>query len=608
MKKIISLVLAFVLAFSCLTMISSAAKKQPAPVASVSLADGAKEDLSATNWFKAANGEYYFFLSALYASAESVRLWFDGTAKLNGNTVESGSAIPVQDGTLEISGVSCKFHFLNSSKIGSIYIETESGSMAAIDADEEHNTQEAGKILIADEKGKTVYDGGLKSIKGRGNASWKMDKKGYNIKLKEKENLFKMGKSAKWCLIANHVDKALTRNALMYGAALKAGMEFTPLYVPVDVYFNGEYAGSYILTTKIEAAKTRINIDNLDDYNEEAAIDFYDDEDFEMDTLERKGVYGSKSGLLEGTQKWVDVPEIKNEDYNVTGGYILELEIPDRYPQEISGFVTNGGQAVIFKCPEYASEEQIKYISDYYQRFEDAVFSESGTNSKGEAYGDLADVDTFVEYYLISEWCSNIDTGLTSTYIYKDVDGKLCAGPVWDYDNGFGNNFLGRFGNDYTNPEVFTVCFNRQYKNTIFGGNDVYHVPTLFNQLCTRQEFVDACKAKWDGGFSDILKNWAAEDYDTYVAKIEDSAVMNAIRWNMFNTCDPEQARTAFRTETDAVKDFALKRINFLTANLGTVQVKEDNSNFFKDLWNGFLLKINNFVEKMIVTFGLQNI
>ena len=48
---------------------------------------------------------------------------------------------------------------------------------------------------------------------------------------------------------------------------------------------------------------------------------------------------------------------------------------------------------------------------------------------------------TFVDYAVINEFTGNIDAGSYSTYFYKDVRGKLSAGPVWDFNNAF-NNYM----------------------------------------------------------------------------------------------------------------------------------------------------------------------
>ena len=49
----------------------------------------------------------------------------------------------------------------------------------------------------------------------------------------------------------------------------------------------------------------------------------------------------------------------------------------------------------------------------------------------------------------------NLDSGITSFYLYKDSDltgdGKLHAAPVWDFDVALGN-YTSRNGTDFTDP------------------------------------------------------------------------------------------------------------------------------------------------------------
>lgn len=607
MKKSLALLLALVFAFGSfgLFALTSVAAEE----LTVTVTDAAAESADAPGavaWFRAADGEYYFFLPSSMAGNE-LKLWFDADAvTVDGAEAVSGQTLTLQEtGTVVCGGTHVAYHVLHSSGVAAVFINTESGSMDAVHADKSY--KEAGQIKILDAKGKAEYDGKLDYIKGRGNASWEVDKKGYNIKLDKKTNLFKMGKSKKWCLIANHDDDSLLRNAVMYGAAKDIGLAYSPLYQPCDVYFNGQYNGSYLITTKIEADSNRIDVENLDDVNEEIAQTVFEDEDFDMDSLPRCGVYGKYAGLLEGTSKWVDVPAAPaGTAADVTGGYILEMELANRYYDEISGFVTTRSQPFIMKCPEYASEAQMAYISDYYQRFEDAVFAADGKNGKGESYTDLADFDSLVNYYLISEWSSNMDSGLTSTYFYKAAGGKLFAGPVWDYDIALGNNGSGRFGCDYTNPEEFTVALARQYRNTVFGRVDAMEKPTIFNQLNQRQEFVIAAKENWDAGIGAALGAWANEKLPAYAEKITDSAVMNAVRWNRFGTTDLAQIRAAYADAVAYVQDFAARRTVFLTENLGEIH-QGAQSNFFQKLYKGVLTGVNNLFEKVIVLFKLEN-
>ena len=70
-----------------------------------------------------------------------------------------------------------------------------------------------GKMMLA-EKGEATaqYDGALDHIKGRGNTSWTLDKKPYNIKLPSASSLLGMDSSKKWSLLAVHSEPTVFRH------------------------------------------------------------------------------------------------------------------------------------------------------------------------------------------------------------------------------------------------------------------------------------------------------------------------------------------------------------------------------------------------------------
>lgn len=607
LKKVISVILSLVFIFSFMSVvpvISQAADSFTVTFASDTVED--KNSPEAIDWWKAENGEYFFFLPSNLKSS-SLRLWFDSSNAVTKDSEElvSGSVYDLgESGVFKCNGKEYKYNVISSSDVGTIYIETESGSLDAIHADKEH--KESGKISIYDKKGKSQYSGDLDYIKGRGNATWENPKRPYNIKLGEKVKLFGMQKSAKWCLIANYDDATLSRNALMYNAAADADLAYSPECAPADVYINGEYKGSYLVTSKIEASGKRIDVENLDDINEEICIDEYG-EDFDMDTLSRGGIFGTFSGLIEDTIKYVNIPD--SDKSTTEGGYIIELELPNRYADEISGFVTTRSQSAIMKCPEYASQSQMEFISDYYQRFEDAVFSDSDKNENGEAYYDLADMTSLCKYYLVSEWSSNMDSGITSTYFYLDStkDGKLYAGPVWDYDIAFGNNKSTRYGCDYTNPNEFTLCYSRLYRNTVFGRMDIDKKPTIYNQLCTKQSFVDECKTVWDGGVYEALSEWADTGLSDYIDTVRASAIMNHIRWNTFKTSDKAEVEEEFDEAAESLKSFVSARTSFLNSNLGKIQEREEKDNIITTTAMKIGIFLNNLFESILIKLNLIN-
>ena len=613
MKKLIAIILAIIISLSCFTIAVSAADS--AAITSFSIesvaeleAEAGKGDGAAvkTEWYEI-DGTYYLFVPSSIDLAntkinyEAKADVFAGSIKIaNGETTDALNG--KSEVTLTCGDESFKLVILNESSVASIFIETESGNLDAVHADKDH--KEEGNITIINADGASAeYKGVLEYIKGRGNSTWEMEKKPYNIKLDKKANLFDMGKSKKWSLIANHSDESLVRNIAAYYAAKEAGMPYTPLFVACDVYINNEYQGAYILTTRVEVDETRVDIDNLDDVNEEICIDKYG-EDFDMDSLKKRGVYGEWAGLLQNTQKWVDIPE--TEAVDVTGGYILEMELANRYIGEISGFVTSRSQPVTMKSPEYASKSQIEYISNYYQRFEDAVYSKYGKNSLGEYYTELADMDSLAKFYAINEWASNQDCGLTSTYFYKPAGEKLYAGPVWDFDICFANNDSGRFDCDYTNPKEFTVCFGRQYRNTVFGSWDVDEFPHIFNVLCKKDDFVAAVKRVWDDEVKAAVEKTNSM-LSTYADANIGSAVMNAIRWNIFGTYDIAQIKADYKEAVKAVYDFSTTRTEFLTENFGTVQVQENQTGFFLSGLKEIGSSINNIFEFFVRFFDIEN-
>lgn len=597
MKKFISLFMAALIccSFGCFT--GFAADEAISEFSVGVIEDKAHGAQLCVDWYKD-NGEAYLFIPQSIDLAEA-KIYFtaNGDVTADGVKITSGSSAAFLADKTEVmltcGGTSLKVKIFIISDVSSVFIETESGSLDSVHADKEH--KEKGEITIIGADGGVEYDGELDYIKGRGNSTWGLDKKPYNIKLEDKENLFGMGKSKKWSLLANHSDTSLIRNSLAFTAAENAGMAYTPKYEPVDVYINGEYMGAYLLTTRVEVDKTRVNIDNLEDLNEDA------NPDVDIEELPRGGVYGSLSGYLEGTRKWVEIP---NDPEDITGGYIIEMELPGRYDDEISGFVTENSQAVILKSPEYASENEVVYIASYYQLFEKAVYENQGI----EAIGEYCNIGSLVDSYIFNEWVANHDAGLTSTYLYKPVGDTLYAGPVWDFDKGLGNCDVIRFGIDYNNPSQWTVCHSTLRNNLFFGGAELTQTPTFFNLLAKNKAFITLCEQKWNSSFKAVLAS--ATEYITtdYAAAIEDSAVANAIRWNIYGTKDVAQIKAAFTADVKKVADFADAKAAFISANIGTVAEKDgEEAGMFDALKKKAYVLINNIIEKAVIVLGLEN-
>lgn len=224
------------------------------------------------------------------------------------------------------------------------------------------------------------------SIRGRGNTTWGYAKKPYAIKLDKKSEVLGMPEHKRWVLLANWTDRTLLRNSVAFEIARKTGLEWTPRGTFVEVVLNDTHLGNYYLCEQIKGDKNRVNISEL---------------------------------------KATDT-----EEPTITGGYIVEL---DTYFDEINKFRTvRKNLPVNFKEPdeEVLNSQQMNYMVNYFNKIEDILYASAGGN-----YQDYLDINSFIDWWLVHELTMNWEPNHPkSSYMHKDRNGKLKAGPVWDFD------------------------------------------------------------------------------------------------------------------------------------------------------------------------------
>jgi hypothetical protein len=224
-----------------------------------------------------------------------------------------------------------------------------------------------------------------------------MAKKPYKLKLDTKTSLLGMPADKDWVLLANYADKTMLRTRVAFELGNRASLAWSPRMRFVEVFINDEYLGTYQLGEGIKVDNDRVNIPEIEE-----------DE-------------------ISGTE--------------LTGGYLLEIDA--RLDGDVV-FVTNHGIPIVIDTPEAPPPEQFAYIQDYIQQTEDALYSDDFADPE-TGYAAYMDVDSFVDWYLINELMKNNDAQFsTSCWMYKQRDGKLFMGPLWDFDISAGNiNFNG---------------------------------------------------------------------------------------------------------------------------------------------------------------------
>jgi hypothetical protein len=64
---------------------------------------------------------------------------------------------------------------------------------------------------------------------------------------------------------------------------------------------------------------------------------------------------------------------------------------------------------------------------------------------KKKGWQQYMDIDTFADWYIISEMAKNAETIWMTSYMTLKEGEKIMMGPLWDYDKSYGNFFSFRF-------------------------------------------------------------------------------------------------------------------------------------------------------------------
>lgn len=347
-------------------------------------------------------------------------------------------------------------------------------------------------------------------IRGRGNSTWKWDKKPYRIKLNKAVSVLGLEEDKDWILLANYSDKSLIRNTVAYdmGRGLD-GMDWSPTQYPVDLFINGIYRGVYTIGEQMEIAKGRVEIDKKSSENDTGFL------------LEVGGV----------------------NDPNMKNGIDYFLLPSDKT------------KMVAFKDPdgEKLTNGQRQFIVDYVSKADAAIVS-------GENYEDYIDVDSFCDWIIVHELTYNSDSCFRrSCYINKDKGGKLKMGPIWDFDIAFGNcNKDNQNYNDWV-----TVG-----KNT----EDAYVTENWCTYLMADKNFRDRLRSRWFE-VKDELLSTAMKSIDYNSKKIFRSQHENFKVWNIWGTKAGYQSwrnleYESYELQIQYLKDFISQRYEWIDENI----------------------------------------
>ena len=328
-----------------------------------------------------------------------------------------------------------------------IYLQTD--SFLPIDSKDDYIL---GDAWIDGGRGFDDFEESPMKIRGRGNSTWEFPKKPFQMKLDDKAEFLGMPKDKKWLFLAEYADKTMLRNKIAYEMGYISNLDWTPQARFAEVFINGEYNGTYNVTQKVEESNNRVALGDTGYL-------------LELDQLER-----------------LDFDDVYFES-TATDKFIVNIKEPSL---------------------EYDSEEY-SYIVNLIGDFESALFGANFT-SESNGYRQYIDIDSFVDWFLISEITKNVDSMFFSSIYLNVIPGEqIKMGPLWDFDLAFGNV-------DYADsryPEGWWVKYNPWYERLFQDPYFVAKVKERFEYFNNNQDLIIN---KIDS-YSEQLK-WAQEEND----------------------------------------------------------------------------------------------
>jgi spore coat protein CotH len=264
------------------------------------------------------------------------------------------------------------------------------------------------------------YNGRI-GIETRGSTSQILPKKPYSIttltagstttSTTENFSLLGMPSENDWVLNSLAFDASLIRDNLSYYLARQMG-NYSARTIYCEVVINGEYVGLYMLTEKLKADSNRINI--------------------------------------------LKITASDNTLPGLSGGYITKADkTTGGDPIAWSAVAYNGGNVdYIHELPNpvNVTSQQDAYIQAEFNNLSKTAGANNSSLLNG--YTKTIDVPTFVDFMVLNELASNVDGYQISSFFHKDRNGKLRAGPIWDFNLTYGNDLF-FWGYDRSHTDVW---------------------------------------------------------------------------------------------------------------------------------------------------------
>ena len=365
------------------------------------------------------------------------------------------------------------------------------------------------------------YDGRI-SIELRGSSSLMFPKKNFSLETQDSigENLnvplLGLPEENDWVLHGPYSDKTLMRNVLTLRLANDLG-RYASRTRFCELFLNDNYRGVYVLMEKIKRDRNRVDIARLDA------------DDLSGDSL--------------------------------TGGYVIKIDWYEGWGQGWTSDYSEGGINFAFHHPpaHRLESEQKAYIENFVTTFEETLAG-SGFKDESTGYSKYIETASFIDYFIVNEFCRNVDGFSISVYMHKERDsrgGLLRMGPVWDFNLAYGNQYEGDFWS---------------YEGWIYD-NWLDPVPFWWERFQDDPAYNEQLNCRWQGLRSDLLSlDRVYGLIDEYVEEMGTAVERNFDRWPVLGEVIwpnyPEFVRETYPEEIGVLKWWIAERVDWLDENM----------------------------------------
>ena len=377
------------------------------------------------------------------------------------------------------------------------------------------------------------YDGFI-GIEIRGSSTTWFPKKQFAVETRDSlgENnnvpLFGMPEENDWIFNAPYTDKSLMRNVIIYKMARDAGKYATRSHY-FELVIDGDYRGLYVMFEKIKRDDNRVNISKL------------------------------------------EPEEISDDD--ITGGYIIKVDKWDG--ENIGGWYSEppsdsyGGfyYQYHYPKPDEIVYDQQQYIMSYMENFEQTILSDDFANPE-TGYPSIIDWGSFIDFFIMQEITKNVDGYRLSSFLHKDKDsddGRLVAGPIWDFNLGFGN------------ADYYNGWDTQGWQVEADLPNDDFSIPYWWCTIWSDQSFRWSVQQRWNSLRNNFLSNVSVNSLiDSLQSHIGEAADRNFERWPTLGqyVWPNYYIGQTYQDEIDYLRNWIISRMEWMDSELLSVQTE----------------------------------